>query len=100
MILALTPTLRHSLSLNEPCYNKWNVGIGCPDWPAAMLSRRLLKITGDLLSWPGWGFRSNEEEDRLANIADITTSLQLDRSELLEIWGYFSEVVRTRPSWH
>ena len=57
-------------------------GMGCPDRHTAMHSFRLQRLLW--IYCPGHaGVSGNEQADRLASIADITSGLQLGRAEVL-----------------
>ena len=72
-------------------------GMSCPDWHKAMHSLRLQR-----LSWiycPGHtGVSGNEQADRLASTADITSGLQLGRTEVLR--GLRNFLNTDRPEHH
>ena len=57
-------------------------GMGCPDWHTAMHSLRLQRLLW--IYCPGHaGISGNKRADRLASTADITSGLQLDRTEMI-----------------
>ena len=56
--------------------------MGCPNWHTAMHSLRLQRLLW--IYCPGHaGVSGNEQADRLASTADITSGLQLGRAEVL-----------------
>ena len=71
--------------------------MGCPDWHTAMHSLRLQRLLW--IYCPGHaGVSGNERADRLANTADITSGLQLDRVEVLG--GLMNFLNMGRPEHH
>ena len=72
-------------------------GMGCPDWHTATHSLRLQRLLWNYC--PGHARVSrNERADRLANIADITSGLQLGRVEVLR--GSRNFLNMDRPEHH
>ena len=81
----------HSMNLLQ----KVESGMGCPDWHTAMhsLQRRLW------IYCPGnAGVSGNEQADRLASTAHITSGLQLGRAEVLR--GLRNFLNMDRPEHH
>ena len=71
--------------------------MGCPDWHTAMHSLRLQRLLW--IYYPGHaGVSGNKRADRLASTADITSGLQLGRSEVL--WGLRNFLDMDRPEHH
>ena len=69
------PSFSQTLQKMEP-------GMGCPDWHTAMHSLRLQRLLW--IYCPGHaGVSGNERADRLVSTADITSGLQLGRTEVL-----------------
>ena len=69
--------------------------MGCPDWHTIRHSLRLQRLLWILLSWAVCG---NEQADRLASMADITSGLQLGRAEVLRGLRNSLNMDRPRPS--
>ena len=71
--------------------------MGCPDWHTAMHSLRLPRLLW--ICCPGHaGVSGNEQADRSASTADITSSLQLGRAEVLRGLRNFLNI--GRPEHH
>ena len=72
-------------------------GMGCPEWHTAMHSLRLQRLLW--IYCPGHtGVSGNEQVDRLASTADITSGLQLGRAEVLR--GLRNFLNMDRPEHH
>ena len=85
--------LTDSISLLQ----KVESGMGCPDWHTAMHTLRLQRHLW--IYCPGHaGASGNEQADRLANTADITSGLQLGRAEVLR--GILDFLNMGRPKNH
>ena len=71
--------------------------MGCLDWHTAMHSLRLQRLLW--ICCPGHaGVRGNEQADRMASTADITSGLQLGRAEMLR--GLRSFLNMDKPQHH
>ena len=73
----------HTIILTDPLnlLKKVESGMGCPNWHIAKHSLRLQRLLW--IYCPGHsGVSGNELADRLASTADITSDLQLDRTEV------------------
>ena len=76
--------ITHAIILTDSMnlLQKVESGMGCPDWHTAMRSLRLQRLLW--IYCPGHaGVSGNEQADRLASTADITSGLQLGRAEVL-----------------
>ena len=72
-------------------------GMSCPDWHTAMHSLRLQRLLW--IYCPGHaGVSGNEQADRLASTADITSGLQLGRADVLR--GLRDSLNMDRPEHH
>ena len=77
--------ITHAIILTDSMNLLQNVesGMVCPDWHTAMQSLCLQRLLW--LYCPGHaGFSENERANRLASTADITSGLQLGRTEVLK----------------
>ena len=95
-LFALSLSLSLSLSRSLCLLQKVESRMGCPDWLKAMQSSAT-KTSVDLLSWARQS-RGNEQADRLAGTADITSGLQLGRVEVLR--GLRNFLNMDRPEHH
>ena len=76
--------ITHAIILTDSMnlLQKVESGMGCPDWHTAMQGLRLQRLLW--IYCPGHaGVSGNERADRLASTADITSGLQLGRTEVL-----------------
>ena len=91
--------ITHAIILTDSMnlLQKVESGMGCPDWHTAMHSLRLQRLLW--IYCPGHaGVSGNERADRLASTADITSGLQLGRTEVLR--GLRNFVNMDRPEHH
>ena len=91
--------ITHATILTDPMnlLQKVESGMGCPDWRTAMHS--LWPQTHLWIYCPGHdGVSGNEQTQKLASTADITSGLQLGRAELLR--GLRNFLNMDRPEHH
>ena len=87
--------ITHAIILTDSMnfVQKVESGMGCPDWHTAMHSLRLQRLLW--IYCPGYaGVSGNEQADRLASTADITSGLQLGRADRLASTADFTSDLR------
>ena len=76
--------ITHAIILTDSMnlLRKVEFGMGCPDWHTAMHSLRVQRLLWIYCPRHA-GVSENEQADRMASTADITSGLQLGRAEVL-----------------
>ena len=90
--------ITHAITLRLNLFQKVEFGMACRDWHIAVHSHWLQRLL--LMYCLGHAGVRRNVTCRLASSADITTSLQLGKTEILKRLGELFEHRQTRALWH